>query len=262
MLVRIWTALSNVTNVKRLHSVTCFKPLERAKRRTGRRDYSGNSGSGRVLWGEETKGDTDSLPPTTARADQVKEGGRVPADCSRKRKNTEQKGKGCREIEPQKERKYKDSRNSFFQTTNQGPWPQTTSSLWCRPHLTSTTEQEGGGAGGGEAGEKKKRKPSALWKASDPEAYVTATLMMLLFAPSGGWGWGGRGGVCNGRDGVAMKQAAGSICSQAVEVNRKLRTKISKLKKIKDRQWSCTPSRHSSQSIEINQNDREDFASG
>lgn len=39
------------------------------------------------------KGDIDSVAPTTALAgDQVKEGGRVPTDCSRKRKEQREKG--------------------------------------------------------------------------------------------------------------------------------------------------------------------------
>lgn len=43
--------------------------------------------------GGENKGDIDSVAPTTALVgDQVKEGGRAPTDCSRKRKEQRQKG--------------------------------------------------------------------------------------------------------------------------------------------------------------------------
>lgn len=66
------------------------------KRRPGRRDYSGlECRSSRVQWGEGGRGgggDIDSVALTTAlAADQVKEGGRVPTDCSRKTKNREKK---------------------------------------------------------------------------------------------------------------------------------------------------------------------------
>lgn len=78
--------------------MTCLKPLEREKRRPGGGDYSGlECGSGRTQREREgggNKGDIDSVAPTTALAgDQVKEGGRAPADCSRKRKEQRQRGR-------------------------------------------------------------------------------------------------------------------------------------------------------------------------
>lgn len=120
--------------------MTCLKPLESEKRRPGRGDYSGlECGSGRIQrrWGWGDKGDIDSAAPTTVpTGHQVKEGGKAPTDCARKRKEQGRKWReGYRKIKIQKKRrrqkqrgkKNKDSRDSILQTTNQGPLPPTAS---------------------------------------------------------------------------------------------------------------------------------------
>lgn len=85
-------------------------------------DYSGGG----------DKGDIDSVAPTTAlAADQVKEGGRAPTDCSRKRKNREKKEMGDGERLRHRKRKgvIKVHRQQRFHLANNKPTAFATNSI-------------------------------------------------------------------------------------------------------------------------------------
>lgn len=153
------------------------------------------------------------------------------------------------------------SRDSIMQTTDSRPLHHHFPAFDVSLHSGSGDEQERGGCGGEEAmkGRRKSRQRYEKRRTQKPEGESLWWHHCLLHMEAAG------GGVVmerrEGRDGAGWRRDTYPHCPSPPPPGKKIK-KITKIwkecklikKKITDRQWSCTASRHSIQPIQTNQN--------